>query len=183
MDATDRLHVVTGGPGSGKSTLIAALAARGVATSAEVGRRIIREELASGGTALPWSDEQAFADRMIAGEIAAHAHALATGVPVVLDRGAPDVAGFLRVSGLPVPPVIDAAARAHRYNPRVFLAPFWAAIFCTDAERKQSPATAERTEAVMRATYADYGYTLVALPRATVAERVDFVLAHLESPR
>jgi predicted ATPase len=35
----------------------------------------------------------------------------------------------------------------------------------------------------MRATYADYGYTLVELPRVTVAERVDFVLAHLESPR
>ena len=41
MTPTDRLHVVTGGPGSGKSTLIDALAAAGVATSAEVGRAII----------------------------------------------------------------------------------------------------------------------------------------------
>jgi predicted ATPase len=40
---TDRLHVVTGPPGSGKSTLIDALARAGVATSEEVGRRIIRE--------------------------------------------------------------------------------------------------------------------------------------------
>lgn len=64
MNAADRLHVVTGGPGSGKSTLIEALAAAGVTTSAEVGRAIIKEELAAGGTALPWLDHRAFADRI-----------------------------------------------------------------------------------------------------------------------
>lgn len=180
MRATDHLHVVTGGPGSGKSTLIDALTATGIATSAEVGRRIIRAQVAIGGTALPWGDERAFADLMIAEEIAAHAAALARRGPVVLDRGVPDVIGFLRVSNLPVPPAFDAAARAHRYNPRVFLAPFWAAIFTADAERKQAPAVAERTEAIMRATYREYGYTPVDLPRAPVPDRVAFVRAQLE---
>ena len=130
---TDRLHVVTGGPGSGKSTLIEALAAAGIATSAEVGRAIIKEELAAGGTALPWVDHRAFAERMVVREVAAHQAALASGRAVVLDRGVPDVIGFLRVSGLDVPPHIDAAARACRYNPRVFIAPWWPDIFTTDA--------------------------------------------------
>jgi len=179
---TDHLHVVTGGPGSGKSTLIDALAAAGVATSAEVGRRVIREQLAIGGTALPWGDERAFADLMLVGEVAAHAAARVRGTPVVLDRGVPDVIGFLRVSDLPVPPAVDAAARACRYNPRVFLAPFWAEIYAHDPERRQSAALAARTEAVMRATYADYGYTLVELPRAPVAARVAFVRAQLGEP-
>lgn len=179
VPATDRLHVITGGPGSGKTTLIAALAAAGVATSAEVGRQVIREQRAVGGTALPWADERAFAHAMAPREVAAHAAALATGTTVVLDRGAPDVVGFLRVSGLPVPPEIDTAARATRYNGRVFLAPFWADIYTGDAERKQAPDVAAATEAVMRTTYADYGYTLVDLPRAAVAERVAFVLARL----
>ncbi len=183
MRITHRLHVLTGGPGSGKSTLIAALAGAGVATSAEVGRQVIREQLAAGGDALPWADELAFAEAMWPREVAAQqsalAVALATGQPVVLDRGAPDVVGFLRVSGLPVPSHIDAAARDTRYNPRIFLAPFWAEIYGHDAERKQSPDVAAATEAVMRATYADYGYTLVELPRAPVAERVAFVLDRL----
>jgi len=174
--ATDRLHVVTGGPGSGKSTLIEALAAAGVATSPEVGRAIIREEVAAGGTALPWRDHRAFAERMVEREIAAHRAALATGRPVVLDRGVPDVIGFLRISGLAVPPHIDAAARACRYNPRVFIAPWWPDIFTTDAERKQTPQEARATFAVMVATYRDYGYRLVELPRATVAARVAFVM-------
>lgn len=176
---TDLLHVLTGGPGSGKSTLIAAFAEAGVATSAEVGRQVIREQLAAGGDALPWADELAFAEAMWPREVAAHAAALASGVATVLDRGAPDVVGFLRVSGLPVPPHIDAAARATRYNPRVFLAPFWAEIYDRDAERPQPPAVAAATEAVMRRTYADYGYTLLDLPRAPVLERVRFVLDRL----
>lgn len=177
--STDRLHVITGGPGSGKTTLIAALAQAGIATSPEVGRQVIREQVAAGGTALPWADEKAFAEAMWSRELAAHAAALASGRTVVLDRGVLDVVGFLRLSGLPVPAHIDAAARTTRYNARAFLAPFWAEIYAQDAERKQSPGVAAATEAVMRRAYADYGYTLVELPRASVAERVRFVLDRL----
>jgi len=175
LKVTDRLHVITGGPGSGKSTLIEALAAAGIATSAEVGRAIIKEELATGGTALPWLDHRAFAERMIEREIQAHRAALVRSETVVLDRGVPDVIGFLRISGLAVPEAIDTAARSYRYNPRAFIAPWWADIFTTDAERKQTPEEARATFGVMVETYRDYGYRLVELPRATVAERVAFV--------
>ena len=173
---TDRLFVITGGPGSGKTTLIEALASAGLATSAEVGRAIIREEMAVGGTALPWADELAFAERMVVREIAAHAEALVSGQTVVLDRGVPDVAGFLRVSGLPVPPHIDTAARTCRYNRHVFIAPYWDTIYTGDAERKQTPAVAEATHAIMAETYHDYGYDLVELPRVSVADRVDLII-------
>ncbi|RIA44459.1 putative ATPase [Hephaestia caeni] len=180
MTPTDSLHVVTGGPGSGKSTLIDALAAAGFATSPEVGRAIIREEMASGGAALPWVDHLAFAEKMLVREVAAHDAALAAAGPVVLDRGVPDVAGFLRISGLAVSPAIDRAARECRYNPRVFIAPWWEDIFTADAERKQTPGEARATFAVMVETYRDYGYRLVELPRAAVVDRVAFVRAHLE---
>ena len=173
---TDRLFVLTGGPGSGKTTLIDALGAAGVATSPEVGRAVIREQLAAGGDALPWADQRAFAELMIGREIAAHDAALAGGAVTVLDRGVPDVVGFLRVSGLPVPPHIDAAARTCRYNPSVFIAPYWAEIFTGDAERKQLPEVAEATFAVMVDTYRGYGYDLIELPRAPIPERVAFIV-------
>ena len=76
--------------------------------------------------------------------------------------------------GLPVPPHIDAAARTHRYNRHVFIAPYWDAIYTADAERKQTPAVAEATHAVMAETYRDYGYELIELPRVSVVERVTY---------
>ena len=144
-----------------------------------MGRQIIREQVAAGGDALPWADEVAFAALMWPREIAAHERAMASGSTVVLDRGVPDVAGFLRASRLPVPAAIDAAARRCRYNPRVFFAPYWPEIFVQDGERPRPAAYAEATHDVMIATYRHYGYTLVELPRASVAERVRFVTERL----
>jgi predicted ATPase len=45
----DRFFVITGGPGSGKTTLIEALASRGLARSTEAGRAIIRDQASVGG--------------------------------------------------------------------------------------------------------------------------------------
>src|SRR3546814_9728342 len=111
---------------------------------------------------------------MVWRDFAASDAALAAGGPVVRDRGVPDVVGFLRISGLAVPRAIDRAARTCRYNPRVFIAPWWEDIFTTDAERKQTPDEARATFAVMVETYRDYGYRLVELTRVAGADRVAF---------
>lgn len=66
---TDHLHVITGGPGSGKTSLIDALAAEGVRHMPEAGRAIIQDQVDIGGTALPWSDREAFAALMLAWEM------------------------------------------------------------------------------------------------------------------
>jgi predicted ATPase len=47
-----RFHIITGGPGAGKTTLIDALAAQGFARTAEAGRAIIQAQVVSGGNAL-----------------------------------------------------------------------------------------------------------------------------------
>ncbi|BAQ70387.1 hypothetical protein NHU_03247 [Rhodovulum sulfidophilum] len=171
--------VVTGGPGAGKTSLITELARRGFHTIPESGRAIIREEMASGGDALPWADRAAYAGRMLEQNLSAYSTAQALPGPVIFDRGIPDIIGYLTLCGLPVPPHIAAAAEAASYNARVFLAPFWAEIFTQDKERKQSRAEAEATCAVMRETYTALGYQITELPRADIATRADFVCAQL----
>ena len=59
----DRFVVISGCSSAGKSTLIAELGRRGYAVVDEPGRRIVKEELARGGSALPWVDGVAFARR------------------------------------------------------------------------------------------------------------------------
>jgi len=48
-------YVITGGPGTGKTTVLRELQRRGFAVAEEVARRIIREQIDSGGAAVPWA--------------------------------------------------------------------------------------------------------------------------------
>ena len=172
----DRFFVLTGGPGSGKTTLIEALRARGFATTQEAGRSIIREETQNDGRALPWLDREGFALRMFEWELASYRQAeRETGI-VFFDRGLPDTLGYLRLEGIAVPAWMEGEAWRLRYNARVFVAPPWQQIYGPDEERRQSWRLAVRTYETMVRTYTELGYTLVELPPVPVPERARFVL-------
>lgn len=174
---SDRFFVLTGGPGSGKTTLISALGKAGFHTTVEAGRAIIRDQAAIGGPALPWNDPTLFAELMLGCEMRSHAIASAQTGPVFFDRGVPDIEGYLRVSGLPVPGHLKAAAAARRYNRKVFIPPPWREIFGEDSERKQDFDEAVRTHEAMAEVYTALGYELVTVPCAPVQQRLRFVLA------
>jgi predicted ATPase len=175
MSNINRMFVITGGPGSGKTTLIEALAAHGIRHMPEAGRSIIQDQVAIGGNALPWADRMAFAELMLSWEMRSYRLAQDMDGPVIFDRGVPDVVGYLNLSGLPIPPHIQEAARKFRYHHRVFIAPPWPEIFAQDAERKQSIEEAKATYRAMVNVYTSLGYELLHLPLASVEERVQFV--------
>lgn len=181
MIEIDRFVVVTGGPGSGKSTLLTALAREGFATTTEAGRGVIQDQVAIGGTALPWGDRALFAELMLSWEMRSYRMARECSGVVVFDRGVPDVLGYLRLSELPVPAHVVAAAESFSYHPRVLIAPPWPEIFAQDSERRQDPAEAERTYEAMAGLYTELGYELVHLPRADVGTRCRFTVELLET--
>ena len=124
----NRFVVISGCSGGGKSTLLAELARRGYATVEEPGRRIVRQELETGGSALPWTDPVAFARRAIAVAIADREAAAAHEAFVFFDRGLVDAAVALEhLTGEPAAPLVQA----HPYHPTVFLTPPWPEIFTT----------------------------------------------------
>lgn len=172
----DHLVVVTGGPGSGKTTLIDHLAGLGYARTEEAGRAIIRDQREIDGPGLAWRDDALFAELMLSWEIRSHREASVLDGPVFCDRGVPDLIGYHLLQGRPVPEHVREAARLFRYHRRVLLAPPWPEIFSGDGERHQSPEEAERTFEAMREAYPSCGYEVVLLPRVPVAERARFVL-------
>lgn len=172
-----RFIVLTGGPGAGKTTLLDALAARGYATMPEAGRGVIRDQGAIDGPALPWRDRALFAELMLSWEMRSHAMADAVAGTVLFDRGVPDVIGYLRLCGLPVPDHVMAAARRCRYAPTVIAAPPWREIYVRDGERRQDFGEAERTFTQVVGAYRELGYAIALLPRASVEERVSYVEA------
>jgi predicted ATPase len=175
-DASNRLVVLTGGPGSGKTALIQALAQQGYETTIEAGRGIIQDQLAIDGRGLPWCDPSLFAELMLSWEMQSYRRAERKSRIVFFDRGVPDVIGYLRVTGLPVPGHMTRAAEALRYHRRVFILPPWPEIYAQDQERKQTFAEAERTYRAMVETYEALRYDLVTVPRDSIEERTRFVL-------
>ena len=146
--------MLTGGPGSGKTTLVEALKARGFATTQEAGRGVIQQEVQSGGGGLPWIDRERFAELMFEWELRSYRQAERQKGSVIFDRGLPDTIGYLRLEGLEVPAWMEAEAWRLRYNRRVFIAPPWKDIFGNDQERRQSWDVAVRTYEIMAETYA-----------------------------
>ena len=65
----DHMFVITGGPGSGKTSLINALNRRGFRCMPEAGRAIIQDQIKIGGTSLPWANRLMFAELMLGWEL------------------------------------------------------------------------------------------------------------------
>lgn len=177
----DHMFVVTGGPGSGKSSLIDAMVRRGFRAMPEAGRAIIRDQVRIGGSALPWADRALFAELMLGWDLRSWHEALAGGTPVLMDRGIPDIVGYLTLCGLSVPAHIAAAAKLHPYNRQVFLAPYWDAIYTQDSERRQDRQTAAATGRIMAEAYTRLGYRIVELPLVSIEQRADFMTDSLRA--
>lgn len=173
----NRRVVISGCSGGGKSTLIDTLAKRGFATVPEPGRRIVREELAQGGTALPWLDMAAFARRALDVAEADYAAAALVREWVFFDRGIIDAAVALGTAEESTQPLARAAARP--YHRLVFLAPPWAEIYVRDAERPKDFAAAVHEHEQLARAYPALGYQTITLPCLTAEARADFVLATL----
>ena len=170
-------YVLSGGPGAGKTTLLTALDQAGFAVAEEVSRQLIREQVALGSRQIPWLDLTGFAELALAQMVTQHQQATQRGGVTFFDRGLPDLIAYLEVAGQPVPSAYYAAVAAHPYQRRVFMAPPWPEIYVNDAERWQTLDEAAAIHQALRLVYQRVGYTVVGLPKTTVAARVDFIRA------
>jgi predicted ATPase len=144
----------------------------------EPGRRIVKQELETGGHALPWIDKRAFIDRVISTALADREAARALPGWVFFDRGLIDAASALEL--LSGEPMLKQINSLHPYHQRVFLAPPWPEIFVRDPERRHSFQAGVAEYERLARELPRLGYEVLMLPRLSISERADFVLGALE---
>jgi predicted ATPase len=175
----DNFYVVTGCSGGGKSSIIDALRARGFPCVDEAGRTIVKEQLRIGGDGTPWQDQVKFGELLLARYIHLFEQVAQRSQPVFFDRGIPEILTFSRWLKTPMPEHHRAAAANYRYARKVFVAPPWPEIFTVDAERRHSFEDGLAEYPFTLEAYRECGYELVEIPKAPVAERVEFILHHV----
>ena len=169
--------VLTGGPGAGKTALLAELATMGYTTVQESARAIIAERLASGRSRRPSPLD--FAKEVLRRDIEKYLSARQTSEWVFFDRALIDALGMLHEASPLSSVELASMLAAYPFHAIVFGLPPWEAIYANDAERDQSFADAVDVHARVVRWYRLCGYVLSEVPRLPITQRADHVLRTL----
>ena len=168
--------VVTGAPGTGKSSVISLLGDRH-ATVSEPARELIAEHAAQTGEATLDGRPELFLTRLVQRSI--DDFRSGSGATVVFfDRGLPDCVAYAAVLGMDREPLLEQA-NEFRYDSPVFIAPPWKEIDTTDALRRATFEQVETFHFHLRSAYLQLGYGLIELPKISPSGRVEVVTEHL----
>lgn len=171
--------LLIGGPGSGKTTLLNYMATLGYTCYPEISRQITLEAQKEGIEQLFLENPLLFSQKLLDGRVTQHQNAQSDLADVVIiDRGIPDVLAYMDYIGDEYPKDFVDACMEYRYT-KVFILPVWDEIYQCDNERYEDLQTAHHIQDHLIASYTHYGYTLIHVPKLTIAERADFVIKHL----
>ncbi|WP_461636736.1 AAA family ATPase [Labilibaculum euxinus] len=176
MNKYHNRYIITGGPGSGKSTLLNKLSEQGYQCFEEISRIVIQEQHQIGGDKVPWQNLSEFAEICYERMSYQLTECKSEG-KCFFDRGLPDIIAYVRRGGLTVP--LKYFKKSDQYNKTVFLAPPWKEIFINDAERPESFEDAKEISVFLKNTYEELGFTVIELPKYSVAERAQFITNYL----
>ena len=171
--------VIIGGPGTGKTTIIEGLLAKGFCCYPEISREVTLEAKKQGIEQLFLENPLLFSELLLEGRKKQFYNAQKEPHDFVfLDRGIPDVLAYMHYIGDSYPAFFDLACREHIYT-KIFLLPPWEEIYESDNERYENFEQATLIYNHLTETYQKYGYHLIEVPKGTVEERISFILNQL----
>jgi len=173
--------VLTGGPGTGKTTIMKQLDTLGHVCQHEISRQIILEGQKNGIEQLFLEDPLAFSQALFKGRKSQFLEVTAAmNYPVFFDRGLPDVVAYMDYLNQQSPEKFLKDLATHRYD-HVFILPPWQAIHVQDNERYESFEQGQKIHHFIVNRYENLGYRPIEVPVGTVDERTEFILNHLNT--
>lgn len=184
---TPKRIVITGGPGTGKTSVIKNLEDRGYFCYHEVIRSLTLEAKKNGDPDTFISNPLAFVDdpylfnqRILEARMIHFINAQQVDREVIFyDRGIPDVLAYMRYFGQKYNDDFARICHEHRYD-RVIVLPPWEEIYTTDEERFETFQEAKDIHGFLEDTYARFNYNSLVVPIGTIEERTTFILNLLE---
>ncbi|TYA54361.1 AAA family ATPase [Formosa maritima] len=168
--------VITGGPGTGKTSLINELIKRNYICLEEISRQVILDARKDGIEQLFLTNPLLFSERLLKRRIEQYYEAkIAESSLVFIDRGVPDVLAYMDYAEENYPKTFEKACHTCRYDQVYVLAP-WQDIFISDNERYENFDQAIKIHDQLLNTYNKYDYNLIDIPFDTIENRVDFLL-------
>ena len=130
--------VITGGPGTGKSTVIEELARRKYDCMLEISRQITIEAQRQGIEQLFLTDPLFFSEKLLEGRMQQYQEACVLDSDLVFfDRGIPDVHAYMDYANQEYPEKYVVNSVKHKYT-KVFIMPPWKDIYTSDNERYEN---------------------------------------------
>lgn len=168
--------VITGGPGTGKTTLINALIDKGYTCYEEISRSVTLKAREEGIEQLFLTEPLKFSEMLLAGRKQQFEDAKASKKDLIfLDRGQPDVLAYMDYIGDEYPQEFIEQCTQNTYDKVFILAP-WQEIFTSDSERYENFDQALKIHQHLLETYTRFGYKLIDVPFGTIEDRVAFIL-------
>jgi predicted ATPase len=178
MALNKNMIAISGGPGAGKTTLLNLLLNQGFQVVSESGRQIIKERIAK--KLPPRPSPSTFALEMFNADLKNYMDFKEAADLVFFDRSFLDSAALLYEADRKTFEKIQTIIDHHRFNEHVFFAPPWQEIYRNDEERDQDFAEAEKIYDMLASWYEKNGYRVIELPKATVENRLAFILGNLK---
>lgn len=176
-----KLIVITGGPGTGKTTIIECLKKQHRICFPEISREVTMQARENGIEQLFLSQPLLFSELLLEGRKKQYNEAISlVDEFVFLDRGIPDILAYMHYIGDSYPSFFDLECKQSKYE-KVFLLPPWKEIYVSDEARYESFEQSNLIFEHLKETYMNYGYDLIIVPKDTAENRTKFILTYLDS--
>jgi predicted ATPase len=180
-------YIITGGPGSGKSSIVKSLAARGYTTIDEAAmpikaHELLRKRLGLPHT-LPENDNLNFQRLIYTRQLDLESQVRES---TFIDRGVIDNIGYCRRFGTPISDELHNICSAARYDKVFLLDPLPKKYYRQEEARDENYEESLLLFPFIEQAYEQYGHKVVCVPyfdlpeEESIDRRVEFILRHTE---